>query len=78
MPTLNIKEFPDELYNILGQQAKRYRRSLKAEVILLLERALMMSVKKKMSILHLKGLGKKHWKNCDPMQHVNRERESWE
>ncbi len=78
MATLNIKGFPDELYNILGQQAKRDRRSLSSEIVYLLEWAIEASSKKETSLLHLKGLGKKQWKDIDADKHVDTERESWE
>ena len=77
MPTLNIKGFPDDLYRVLGQQAKRDHRSITGEVIYLLERALEESAKEKKSILELRGLGKKLWKEVDVSKHVDTERESW-
>jgi Antitoxin FitA-like, ribbon-helix-helix len=78
MATLNIKDFPDELYHILGQRAKKNRRSLTSEVIYLLEWAIGTFSERKSSILRLRGLGKKHWKGVDVTQHVEIERESWE
>lgn len=78
MATLNIKSFPEELYNILGQQAKKDRRSLTGEVIFLLEWALEETSKERPSILQLRGLGKKHWKDIDVAKHIDKERESWE
>ncbi len=59
MPSLNIKGFPEDLYNPLGQRAKRDRRSLLHEVIYLMEWALEATQKEKGSILRLRGLGKK-------------------
>jgi hypothetical protein len=78
MPTLNIKGFPEDLYHILGQKAKKDRRSLTGEVIYLLEWALEASKKEKGSILQLRGLGKKQWKNVDVTKHIEMERDSWE
>lgn len=78
MPTLNIKGFPDDLYNLLMQQAKQDRRSLTGEVLYLLELALEAEQKKKRSILQMRGLGKKHWKKVEATEHINKERDSWD
>ena len=78
MPALNIKGFPDDLYHILAARAKTDRRSITGEVIYLLEWALEATRKEKGSILQLKGLGKKQWKNVDAAKHVDEERKSWE
>lgn len=77
MATLNIKGVPEELYKILGELAKRDHRSLTGEVIYLLEWAVQ-AIEKRHSILRLRGLGKKYWKDVDVAQHINQERESWE
>ena len=77
MATLNIKSFPEDLYNILGKQAKKDRRSLSAEVIYLLEWAVKSDIKKT-SIKELRGLGKQKWKGVDGAKHVDTERQSWE
>lgn len=78
MPTLNIKSFPKDLYEILGEQAKKDRRSLSSEVIYLLEWAVEATAKRKNSILQLKGLGKRKWKDVDVSKHIDKERDSWE
>lgn len=78
MATLNIKGFPKELYIVLGEQAKKNRRSLSAEVIYLLEHAIETVNKRKNSILRIKGLGKEKWKNVDVIKHIKNERDSWE
>ncbi len=78
MATLNIKGFPEDLYHILGQHAKKDRRSLTGEVIYLLEWAIEASRKEEHSILQLRGLGKKHWKDVDVSKHIDKERNSWE
>lgn len=78
MVDLNIKNFPEDLYQSLGQRAKKDRRSLSSEVIYLLEWALEATQKEKGSILLLRGLGKKQWKNVDAAKHVAKERDSWE
>ena len=40
MATLHVRSVPDELYTLLRQQAQAENRSISAEVIVLLERAL--------------------------------------
>lgn len=40
MPTLTIKNIPDELYRQLKKTAEQHRRSLNSEVIVCLERSL--------------------------------------
>jgi plasmid stability protein len=40
MPTLHVRNVPDALYSRLKQQAQAENRSLSAEVIMLLDRAL--------------------------------------
>ena len=77
MPTLNIKGFPEDLDRVLAQRAEKNRRSLTAEVIYLLEWALDASEEKKGSILQVRGLGKKLWKEVDLTKHIDAERESW-
>ena len=78
MATLNIKGFPEELYQVLGQRAKEDHRSLTGEVIYLLEWAINATTQEKQSILNLRGLGKKLWKDHDAVKHVETERESWQ
>jgi plasmid stability protein len=76
MATLNIKNFPDELYEQLQKRAERERRSLTQEVVHLLERAA--EEPKLHSILELRGLGKELWEGIDPVEHVRAERDSWD
>jgi plasmid stability protein len=76
MAILNIKNLPDALYKKLQARAKRQRRSIAQEVTILLSNAL--ETPKPLSILDLKGLGKKHWRGIDPSQHIARERSSWD
>lgn len=78
MVALNIKGFPEELYQLLSKRAKKDHRSLTGEVIYLLEWALEASSDEKVSILQLRGLGKKLWKEVDPIKHIESERDSWE
>ena len=40
MSTLHVRNVPDDLYERIRQQAKRHNRSISAEVITLLQRAL--------------------------------------
>jgi plasmid stability protein len=75
MATLNVKEFPDELYGRLKQRAERERRSVAQEVIHLLAGAV--AEPEPLSILGLRGLGKEHWAGVDAVEHVERERRSW-
>jgi plasmid stability protein len=74
--TLNVKNFPDALYKKLQMQAKRERRSVAQEVTRLLIGAL--DSPKRLSILDLKGLGKEHWRNVDAVEHVEKERATWD
>ncbi len=76
MATLNVKNFPDALYKKLQVQAKRERRSVAQEITRLLAGAL--DSPKQLSILDLKGLGKEHWRNVDAVDHVAKERATWD
>ena len=64
MATLNLKNFPDPLYERLQDCARRERRSLAQEVIHLLEQAVGPPVPR--SILELRGLGKESWRESTP------------
>ncbi len=76
MATLNIKRFPDDLYYELRTRAGQEHRSVAQEVIHLLSTA----VKKPepLSIMELQGLGKELWSEVDAVDHVERERRSWD
>ena len=76
MAALNIKNFPDALHRKLKARAKREHRSLSQEVVHLLTEAL--EKPNRRSILELEGLGKEIWKDIDPVEHVKRERASWD
>ena len=76
MATLNIKNLPDVLYRKLQARAKRDRRSVAQEVTHLLSEAL--ETAKPLSILELQGLGKELWQGVDALDHVQRERASWD
>jgi len=76
MSILNIKNFPNELYEKLRQRAKREHRSVSQEVIHLLAETLEPS--QPGSILELRGLGKSVWADIDAARHVAEERRSWD
>lgn len=75
MATLNVKDFPDELYGRLRERAERERRSVAQEVIRLLESAV--AEPEPLSLLALRGLGREYWTGIDPAEHVATERDSW-
>lgn len=52
MPTLTIKKIPQDLHDRLKQQAKRNRRSVNSETIVLLERALLTPVIEAETLIH--------------------------
>jgi plasmid stability protein len=76
MATLNIKSFPDDLYERLQRRAQREHRSLTQEVVHMLEKAA--EEPKLHSILELRGLGKELWEGIDPIEHMRAERDSWD
>ena len=41
MPTITVKNIPEDVYERIKQQAKANRRSLNSEIIMLMERAVM-------------------------------------
>jgi plasmid stability protein len=76
MATLRIKNFPDDLYRRLKEQAEREHRTLEQEVIHLLSQAL--EPEKNLSILGLRGLGKELWQGIDAADYIRAERDSWD
>jgi plasmid stability protein len=76
MATLNIKKFPDALYEKLREQARRERRSISQEVIRTLEQALKQD--EPLSLLGLQGLGKDLWEGIDAVEFIREERDSWD
>lgn len=76
MATLNIKNFPDDLYERLQKRAQREHRSLTQEVVHILEKA--GEEPRLHSILELRGLGKELWEGIDPVEYVRAERDSWD
>ena len=75
MATLNIKDFPEGLYDLMKTRAVRERRSVAQEVIRLLEAAV--DEPEPLSILELRGLGKEHWQGVDAGRYVDEERSGW-
>jgi plasmid stability protein len=76
MATLNVKNLPDSLYRKLQKRAKRQHRSIAQEVTKILDDAL--QTPDPLSILTLRGLGKKQWTGIEAAAHVQAERKSWD
>ena len=76
MATLNIENFPDDLYAALQAQARREHRSVADEVAHLLHHAL--EVREPLSILDLQGLGRELWDGVDAAAYIARERDAWD
>lgn len=76
MSTLNIKNFPDDLYQYLKARAETNHRSLAQEVTFLLRQE--QQKPKVHSILELQGLGKEIWGGIDAAEYVRQERDSWD
>ncbi len=76
MATLNIKNFPDPLYEALKAQAESQNRSIAQEVRHLLTEAL--GQQDPLSILELQGLGEELWSEIETARHVDEERASWD
>ncbi|MBI4611702.1 MAG: plasmid stabilization protein [Candidatus Rokubacteria bacterium] len=76
MATLSIKNVPDSLCRKLRARAKREHRSVAQEVIHILRRAI--EEQERVSILELRGLGKKLWAGINPPEYIEHERRSWE
>ena len=76
MSVLNIKNFPDSLYEKLRHRAREQRRSVSQEVIHILEETL--EPVEPRSLLELRGLGKSIWAETDAARHVAEERRSWD
>ena len=76
MATLNIKSFPDPLYEQLGALAQREHRSIAQQVTHMLSRAV--EEQKPLSLLDLRGVGQKLWQGVDATAYVAEERDSWD
>jgi plasmid stability protein len=75
MATLNIKGFPDDLYETLRVRAEREHRSIAAQVVHLLTRQVGAEPR---SLLDLRGLGRESWEGVDAARLVAEERGSWD
>ena len=76
MATLNVKDFPDALYERIKHRAAAERRSIAGEVVHLLDTAVAEATP--VSILELRGLGREIWHGIDAAEHVQTEREAWD
>jgi len=76
MAILNVKDFPDALYERLRARARAEGRSIAREVTHLLEAAVGQA--EPCSILELEGLGAERWRGVEAVAHVQSERESWD
>jgi plasmid stability protein len=76
MATLNVKNFPDDLYERIKRRAVAERRSIAGEVVQLLEHAVADAEPR--SILELRGLGKEMWREIDVAEYIRGERDSWD
>jgi plasmid stability protein len=76
MATLNIKNFPEPLYEKLQERAQQEHRSVTQEVIHILDQAL--EEEKTLSIMGLEGLGKELWEGIEAAQYIREERDSWD
>ena len=75
MATLNVKNFPDGLYQKLKKQARREGRSVAAEAQILLAEALIRP--RKYTVNDFRGVGAEIWRGVDVQKYLDREREGW-
>lgn len=75
MATLNVKNFPDALYEALKARAESRHRSVAQEVTHILSEVL---APQRLSILELEGLGKELWSGVDAARFIEEERASWD
>jgi len=73
--TLNIKNFPDGLYEQLRELAEQEHRSISQQVTHLLHESVVPD--RGISLRELRGLGIEAWDGIDAVEHVNRERDAW-
>jgi plasmid stability protein len=76
MATLNVKNFPPDLYERLKERAEAERRSVAQQVVRLLEKAV--EDETPLSVLRLRGLGKESWRGVDAARYVAEERGAWD
>lgn len=75
MATLNVKDFPDTLYQKLKRQSRREGRSVASEVQVLLAEALIRS--RKYTVNDFRGVGAEIWRGVDVQKYLDGERERW-
>lgn len=75
MAVLDVKKLPDGLYRKLKARAKRERRSVSQEVVVLVAQVL--EPGPPVSLLDWRGLGKERWRGGDAGWHVENERKAW-
>jgi plasmid stability protein len=76
MATLNVKNFPPDLYEWLKEKAAAERRSVARQIVHIVEKAV--EAEEPLSILKLRGLGKEAWRGVDAADYVAEERGSWD
>ena len=75
MAILNIKNFPDGLYERSKLRAEQRHGSVAQEVTHILNQVV--GGAEPLSILDLQGLGKSAWVGVDAAKHVDAERRAW-
>ena len=75
MATLNVDNFPDDLYARLRARAERENRSVEQQITHLLGKAL---PEKTRSLMELEGLGSHWWHDVDSTTYLEEERNSWD
>jgi len=75
MATLNVKNFPEPLYERLKDRARKDGRSLSSEVEYLLAQQLLRDPK--YTLADWQGVGAEIWKGVDADAFVRKERKSW-
>ena len=76
LATLNVENFPDDLYATLRARARREHRSVDQEIVHLLRQAV--DLQEPLSILDLQGLGRELWDGVDAADYIGRERDAWD
>ena len=76
MTDLRIRDIPEPLVKRLQEHAHREHRSVSQQIIHLLSQGV--DSPQRVSIMGLKGLGKRQWAGIEATQHVDDERSSWD
>lgn len=76
MATLNVKNFPDDVYERLRELADREHRSISQQVVHMLSEAT--SEPEPLALSDLRGLGEELWEGVEAAEHVERERRAWD